>query len=59
LVEADICAGQCLHLALKLPTTISGTSKNLKSLGWAFPGIFDVVKFSEYNSQMFYKHSKL
>jgi len=50
LVEADICAGQCLHLALKLPSTFSGTSKSLKTIGWAFPAILDVIKFSESKS---------
>jgi len=30
LVEADICAGQSLHLALKLQSAVSGTSENNK-----------------------------
>ena len=38
IIDADICAGQCLYLlTLKMSSTFSGTSKNLKIIIVAFP----------------------
>jgi len=52
LIEADMCARQCLHLALKFLSTFPDTSQKLKTIGWHFPAMSDGVELSEYKSQI-------